>query len=414
MWNKETLSQLKSIKEIDKGIDEISRIENLNSDSYEFIRNLFYKLFAFNPILVCSFDKQFFKDLKVFRVRHNSKDIGDIYDPNTFSCPPWNKNIDFNRASWIGRNVFYGGDTPLTSLKETKKLYKNDNEFYVAKWGFDYNKFASDKIQISSLVFENIPPENPWSIIIGDYKKYIEHLKLEMGIDFAENFVHLIKRISKLFIDLVETKYPITAFIADERIYFDFHKKNLSQIHFPILIYPSVQAEKKNCNFAIHPVFVKQYMKLETVFHIKLDEINSNSLKHSVEKIGFGSDKNTVEWHKLFLDISKSKYNIESLNCYSCGKKIDLNDIDKIIFKKNNQEITHGEIIANFLKERDYSDFYKLDNIMEEDGIAIGVEVKFSSIPLKDITATINDDEHANLIMDINVKQPYEYKRIIP
>jgi len=407
----ESLSQLKSIEEIDKGIDEISRIENLNSNSYEFIRNIFYKLFVFNPILVCFFEKQFFKDLKVFRVRH-SKNIGDIFIPNTFGCPPLDKNIGFNRASWEERNVFYGGDTPLTSLKETKELYKNDNEFYVAKWGFDYNKFASDKIQISSLVFENIPSDNPWSIIIGNYKKYIEDLKLEMGIDYAEKFIHLIKRVSQLFIDLNETKYPITAFIADERIYFDFHKKNLSQIHFPILIYPSVQAEKKNCNFAIHPVFVEQYMKLETVFHIKLDKINSNSLKHSIEKIGLVSDKNTVEWYTLFLDISKSKYNIASLNCYSCGKKIDLNDIDKIIFKKNNQEITHSEIIANFLKERDFSDFYNLDNLIEEDGIAVGIEVKFSSLPLIDITATINDKVHTDLTMDINVKQPYEYKQI--
>ena len=271
MWNKETLNQLKSIEEIEKGIDEISRIENLYSVSYEFIHNLFYKLFAFNPILVCSFDKLFLKDLKVFRVRHNSK-IGDISDPNTFSCPPFNENSCFNRASWKGRNVFYGGDTPLASLKETKMLYKNDNEFYVAKWGFDYNKLASDKIQISSFVFENIPPENPWSIIIGGYQKYIEHLKLEMGIDYAEKFVHLIKRISQLFIDLAETKYPITAFIADEKIYFDFHKNDLSQIHFPIIIYPSVQTEKKNCNFAIHPIFVKQYMKLEKVFHIEQDK----------------------------------------------------------------------------------------------------------------------------------------------
>lgn len=51
---------------------------------------------------------------------------------------------------------------------------------------------------------------------------------------------------------------------------------------------------------------------------------------------------------------------------------------------------------------------------MEEDGITMAVEVKFSSIPLKNITATINDEEHANLTMDICVVRPYEYKLIQP
>ncbi len=91
-------------------------------------------------------------------------------------------------------------------------------------------------------------------------------------------------------------------------------------------------------------------------------------------------------------------------------KEFDLKDIDKIIFKINNQEITHGEIIAYFLRERDYSDFYTLDNIIEEDGIMRGVEVEFSSVPLKNIKATVNDEDHANLIMDFIVAQPFEYK----
>ena len=141
-----------------------------------------------------------------------------------------------------------------------------------------------------------------------------------------------------------------------------------------------------------------------------MNKINSNSLEHSIIKIGLCSDENIVKWHTLSFDVSKSVYKIESINCYSCGNKIEIIDLNKIIFKKNNIKITHREIVHGFLKDRNYSDFYNLNNILEEDGIAIGVEVKFSSIPLKDITATINDEEHANLTMDINVRQPFEYE----
>jgi hypothetical protein len=49
-----------------------------------------------------------------------------------------------------------------------------------------------------------------------------------------------------------------------------------------------------------------------------------------------------------------------------------LNDIGNITFRRDNQKITHGDIIAGFLKEVNYSDFHNpVNNIIEADGIVV-------------------------------------------
>lgn len=413
-WSESPFRKHKSIEEIEEGIDKISKIENLDTLNYENLHARFYEIFQTYPIHVFHLNKDFLKTLKVYRVRPSDKNINEISNPDTFSSPPWNKNLGkFGRANWRGKNVFYGSDTAHTALREAQNQYIEGNEFYVAKWGFDFNKFTTGQIRFSTFVFD-IPKENPWYAFVEDFKKkHIEKLNNEFGTEEAKKHFHLDQKISQLFVDLDETKYKITAWLADQRIYFKHNTEN--GLYFPILIYPSVAKEKRSLNFAIHPFFVKEYMILEKVFHIKLVETNLDSLRYSIEKVGVCTNKSKVEWYTLSIDFSKLVYGIESLKCRSCGKEIDLNDIDKIIFKKDKHPIAHREIIVDFLKERDYSDFYNADDndILEEDGIAIAVDVKFSSLHLKNITAIINDEVHTNLIMDLIVKQPLEYTKVI-
>jgi hypothetical protein len=406
-WNEKNVNKIKTIEEIDTAINEISSLINVDVLSYEYLHEFFFKNFDGCPITDFSIEKDFFKSLKIYRVRPNSKEIyNEIHIPDTFSCPPWNKECRTGRANWNGKNVFYGSDNPLTALKEAKQQ-NTEREYYVAKWGFDFNKFKTDQIRISTFVFD-IPEENPWSNFINDYKnRFLESLNKNIGKDETLKLFHLINRLSQLFIDLDESKYRITAYLADQRIYY---KHNTEQgIYFPILIYPSVADEKKNCNFAIHPFFVKEYMKLETVFHIKLD---ANSLKYDIEKIGFNSDENNIEWYTPFCDISNSIYKITSLYCCSINNKIDLNYIESITFSKNDKIITHGAIVADFLYSIKSSDYYNLDDILTSDGIATRIELSFSAIHLENITASINGVEYTDLFIDLNIKQPFEYKSV--
>ena len=189
----------------------------------------------------------------------------------------------------------------------------------------------------------------------------------------------------------------------------------MPQIYFPILIYPSVATNTASCNFAIHPFFVKEYMKLDKVIHITLDEINPNSTTYSINKIGFCNESNKIDWYSILpAEKRKMKYQFESFNCSLKTDKIDLNDIDKFIFKKNDKEITHQEIVVDFLNRLDFSDFYKTKDIIELDGIVAAIEIKYKSVPLEYISLKIDEMEFENMTMDLSLILPMEYEYIIP
>ncbi len=415
-WDKQSINRIKSIQEIDDAIEKIKENKNLNC--YEHLHKLFFELFEFSPIPILFFEKELFKILSVYRGRPNYENFeidNDITDPNTFSCPPWNMDNGFGRANWKARNVFYGSDSVLTALKETKDQYNKGNEIFLAKWGFDYDKLPANKIQVTSLVFDNFSPENPWREMIPNIEKNELRFRKDIGEDGAKNIIHLIKKLSKLFVELDKSKYPISAFISDNIIYSDFHKDKRSEIYFPILIYPSVETNAASCNFAIHPFFVKEYMKLDKVIHIILDEINPKSTTYSINKIGFCNDSNKIDWYSILpAEKRKITYQLESINCSLKTNKIDLNDIDKFIFKKNDKEITHQEIAADFLNKLDFSDFYKTRDILELDGIVAAIEIKYESIPMEYISLKIDEMEFENMTMDLILRLPLEYEYIIP
>lgn len=405
-WNKDLFKNI-SFDDIDNAINEISKIENIDTYKNEDIHALFFKYFNGLPIPVLFFQSEILKDLKVYRARPcdqiKNNEINKIV---TYSSPP-DSHCVTGRANWEKRSVFYASDSQYAALKEAKDVYP-EKEFYVAKWGFDYNKLGTERTNVATLVIDNIPNENPWVIISEAYKIYIEKLQIQIGIENSEKSKYLTQKICKLFVDLDKSKYKITAYLADQRIYCKHNTPN--EIYFPILIYPSVETGNRNCNFAIHPLFVKQYMKLETVLHIKLSETSQNYFKQTIEKIGYCSSSSEIEWYTLFLNFSKALYSIQSFSCYPSDKNPDL---DKIIFKRNNQIISHGEMIVDFLEERDYSDFYDLSNFMEGDGIPFGMSVEFPALSLSNIAVTIDGKEYKDFTMDVTVNQPYEYKKAL-
>jgi hypothetical protein len=403
-WDKNAFNGM-SFDEIDTAINEILKVD-ISAYSIEDMHQLFFKHFSKLPITVKYFPTKGFKDLKLYRARPcEGVEDNEINSIDTYAGPPWNEDRGIGRANWRERNVFYGSDTPYAALMEAKEVYI-EKEFFIAKWGFDYEKFKTEHIQVSTLILDNIPRDNPWFEILNWSRMDVAKLQSEIGVNAAEKYIYLFKKISKLFVDLDKSKYKITAYLADQRIY--FAQNTRSELYFPLLIYPSVETKNMHCNFAIHPFFVKQYMRLETVFHVKLKEITSG-FKHGIEKIGLRSGNNEIEWYSLYLDSSKSSYCIQSFSCYPSDKNPDL---DKIVFKKNNQIISHGEIILQILEERNYSDFYELDNILVEDGLPAVMEVKFPLLSINNITVTIEGIEYKDITMDVTVYQAYGYEKV--
>ncbi len=408
-WNKESSKNLKTISEIDSGIDAILKMDNLNSLSYEEINALYFKLFGLFPLITMPFRKEFHKDFKFYRVRElREGQNADISNIKTFDAPSLEDYNNLGRANWKGRNVFYGSQNPYTALKEVKETSVG-KDFYISKWGINWNIQSLDKMPIVTLIYENIPKENIWSALNESQATSLEKLKEVFGIEGYEKYIHLIKRINNLFVVNDSSKYPITAFIADKTIYSD--KNTSTEIFFPILIYPSVETERKHCNYAIHPDFVKQYMHLEQVIHVELTDIDRDYFKIKLNKVGTRNEKGRIDWYSMSLDKTNAYHGINSLSCFSCKKQFDLKDLDEFVFKRKGVEISHGEIVAEFIYKRNYDDFYDLKGMWEGDGAIGGMEATFKDVFLPDITVTIQNETHSNLMMDFRVLLPYKYEK---
>jgi hypothetical protein len=93
-WNEKTGNKIKTIEDIDSAINEISNLINVDSLSYDYLHEFFFKLFDAFPITDFSIEKDFFKSLKIYRVRPNSREVNNaIHMPHTFQLPTFRKRM---------------------------------------------------------------------------------------------------------------------------------------------------------------------------------------------------------------------------------------------------------------------------------------------------------------------------------
>jgi hypothetical protein len=109
---------------------------------------------------------------------------------------------------------------------------------------------------------------------------------------------------------------------------------------------------------------------------------------------------------------SKAKFAIDELKC-KCNYNFKLDEIEKVVFKENNNVINLNEIIPRLLSKKINNQSNFKDSIIEKDGIPAGLSTSYKNIPLDNITAVINEIEHKSLILSFEYFEPFEYKRII-
>ncbi len=91
-----------------------------------------------------------------------------------------------------------------------------------------------------------------------------------------------------------DTDYSISAYLSHKRLYAEHNYAS------DMIIYPSTQTESKSVNFAIHPNFVDNCMKVERFYILQLNDYDRNTNRFSVTFSKYGKiEKNVILWKNL-------------------------------------------------------------------------------------------------------------------
>ncbi|HYG50850.1 MAG TPA: hypothetical protein VD905_08095 [Flavobacteriales bacterium] len=316
---------VKSIQEIRIGIDRLKAVD-FSGLKFPQIKELYFSSLGLLPIVGLPFDLKIFDSLSVFRGRDKRtlKKGENICKVRSFSYPK--QSMNYGRAHIPGYPVFYGADSVNTVFCEMKGAKPND-EFYIARWNFDISKLNVDQITLNVLLSGNTSKENPWGMALAK-------ARLPYDDDYTiteENkkaLVYLNEEVCRLFVEKGDKFYPLTSFIAHKQLY--AADKTTRRLIFPFLIYPSVEDGGDSCNFAVHPKFVDDFLRLKTIYHVKLLEWTDSGPKVEIIKMGYSNDNENILWFKMQEDLHKRSYRLNRIECPTCKREFfgeDLKDL---------------------------------------------------------------------------------------
>ncbi len=396
--------KFKNKEEIDNAIEQFS---TCMSNDYTSVRKSFFDCFGDMPIAVMYLKSDTLHNhLCVFRSRIASE-IKDKKNPKEFSYPSDEDNTKIGRANWANRSVLYASDSPYTSLSETKEA-KTGNEFYISQWGLYLGNFKSDKIPFRTFAIDNIDDKNPWNEILKTKNDFFELFCKTTTVEEAELKSYLIAKLSSLFTNLGEKQYALSAFMADYSMYSPYNMRT-DQL-CPIIIYPSVTNNHRSCNFAIHPLFVDKWMRLDKVIKIKIEEKNSDGIKYSYSEIGIIDENGQVSWYSTDYDITKSIYRFVSVKC-GCGKQVFNVNFNELTFKKNGKNLSCDDIVKILLCKIDYKTKFLVDDHFLDKGLVSSIHINVKE-KIENITLDLDNENHSDLFFEIEFIQPLTYRLI--
>lgn len=324
-------SKYPTLIEVSKGIEKLKKndwpIFKEGSSVEEYIQSIeeiIFNEFNFFPNILRKTNSNEFQ-LGFFRVREldSFNDINLIAEHN---YPPI-MVTKLGRCNFPKHPVFYCSDNPLVALMEVIRE----------------NNFAKKNYCISSwelvngnedLVFQNflhteLDERNPFDVIRQSEMEMISiSLENSLNDDQKAGFLLLIKFLHDSFI--TSNNYFLSASLAHRAF---FSKKEFST---DILIYPSIQTQRKGTNMAINPRFVDSSMQLKYLFIVDVEE---NDLDGGEMKINF------------------TKYATNN------GKGFDWKDINpknedyKKIFRGDFSGFTKEEVLDFNMSKREIQDF---------------------------------------------------------
>ena len=310
----EVKEALKRIKE--KGFPAFDSTKSV--DSYvEQIKDIFTEEFGyyFAPLQVFK-HRQF--NLNIFRAREYES-FSNINLVREHSYPPQNL-VGFGRCNFPKFPVFYSSNDGMTALIEAVKANGNTKQC-ISRWSITSPE--------SELVFQSflqvaLPDENHYKMLsdvvkdkIGEpfFNEYGRQLEKER----EQGVLEYLKFMDGTFIN--DNNYNLSAAFAHSALYAPHNFRT------DILMYPSVQTMHKGVNLAISPNFVENYLKLDRLYIVSLENYNTNNGKVKVQFHKYAEvEKNVVIWKKIKPD--DEKYNELIRNDFGIPLKSEFEKIE--------------------------------------------------------------------------------------
>lgn len=240
----------------------IETIGNLISEDLSFYPPILFQEFFYNNFPIKSF----------YRARKRTE-IDNYQLIREHSYPPVSK-VGLQRCNFPKHPVFYCSMNPKTAIKEVHRNNSNQAKDYcVSKWEIIN---TPEKIFFENLLATRLPESNIYKKV-GDNKlnninkPFEETFHSKLNEDSINGIKAFLIYLNKLFIE--SNDYSISAYISHQSIYAIHNHKT------DILMYPSVQDNLNDVNFAIHPNFVENRMKLSRLYLINYDNNEFNLYK---------------------------------------------------------------------------------------------------------------------------------------
>lgn len=354
-------------------VDSILVMESFESYSYREIYKLYFDKFKVLPHHINIEKLKTLKSNIFYRVRTKSEIMcgnSNISDLKTFAGPPIGVDTNFGRANWKKWNVFYASDSPQTAVFEKKlNLVESDEELFIASWIVDESKIDNSEVHLFMLNLPQLPLANHWYDLKLKNEEFVKSQFPELS-EFNYKMIALSKSLGRLFCETDSSKYKLSAFISTNIIYRSLKYFN----KYSILVYPSVENDFKSCNYALHPNFVKSYLKIKNVLNAK--QIDDSSIIPI--SIGFLGASNQINWFSLNLDEAIETFMVKSLVCRCCD--VELFNIDLQVFQVNNINYNIQKFVREYLYDKIFGNSNEnLVNYFDLEKPELNLEIEITS-----------------------------------
>lgn len=253
-------------------------------------------------------------DFLLYRVRRSA----DIKNPELrteFSYPPVSLTTKNLRANLIGNPVFYSSDHPIVALMEYISEWDNPQNYHGVKYKISVWKLKlSNDLHIAPFIPHAMKDVNEF-YTLGEFtnEQIRNDLKMEISDDQIQGLRNMKEYFSSLF--LRDDKRAISSYIG----HFHIYRNPLGNVVF---LYPSLKALYGKCNYALHPNFVDEQLKLLNVYELQVQNIDHSgngkfNLRFKFSDLFGVYDRGRVHYGRIsdnldyFKDIYKRDFNEE-------------------------------------------------------------------------------------------------------
>lgn len=274
----------KNFPKFDKNIgleNYVTNITNIITSEFGFIPNIK------KPILLTEGITEF------YRVREYSS-VTNINSTKEYSYPPI-KLAGIGRCNFPNHPVFYCSDDAGIALTEVVREHnKVENKYIISKWEVIPK---NETYFLESFILTKLNDVNMFTALKDDLIKginnpFISEYGRGLNPDQERGLIGIIEYLTDSFMN--DKDYSISASLAHRSLY-DIPKRRTG-----MLIYPSIQSNRKGVNFAMHPDFVDSNLKLTKLYNVSISDLDVDKGTFNIGLIECADvNKESVEWKKI-------------------------------------------------------------------------------------------------------------------